>query len=158
MNDLLNEDEFLPKAYDPWRYFFIYYIAAFLLSLMCTLAIRYAGPADDILNYILGFVFLVVPTTLSYLMIFRKKEVAALPLKLNTTGIAVLFLSCFLGVLCAVLFNNFNFANRIEQVWIFPLILLGIYFIVFAITAPLIRYRLKWKQKYKNGRSVTTPQ
>lgn len=156
MNDLLNEDEFLTKPYNPWKRFCIYYSVAFLLNLISIASIRFLKPKDALLVFLIIIIFFVVPPSLSGLMMLRKPEVAMLPLKLNITSIAILFLCCYMGILSIVLYNNLNFLANIEAFWKFPLILLGIYFVVFAITATLIRYRLKWKQKYKNSRTTTT--
>ena len=77
MQDLLNENEFLPKPYNPWRVFFIFYAVAFiqLLFVAALITINFDGGPKT------RFVLISLPVVTAFIMFFFKKKNAFLPIK-----------------------------------------------------------------------------
>ena len=109
MKDLLNEDEFLPKEYNPKRWFVKFYLGAFLGEVTILLLFRYAVHfSNSTVSILVGISNnFILPLALSLLMVFGKKEVLLnVPKNKILTGILVLH-SCYLIPLIANSLKNF---------------------------------------------------
>lgn len=110
MNDLLNEDEFLPKEYNPKRWFFGFYIVACILSVLFFFSVRfyrdYFTNTSATITVILG---LLTPIISSMIMVFAKNDnTLKIRLKSAAYKIFLLFFFCYLSILLLGLFTTFK--------------------------------------------------
>lgn len=147
MNDLLNEEEFLPKEYNPKRRFRKFYVGAFLVEVAILLLFRYAVHfSNSTVSILVGISNnFILPLALSLIMIFGKKEVLLnLPKSKILTGILILH-SCYLIPLIANSLKNFYewiiMQGFDQNYWLLliPLATLAINFgLSVAITIPIV--------------------
>jgi hypothetical protein len=91
MQDLINEEEFLPKAaaYDPWRRFGVFYLIAFVSVIISYTARLYFDSGSGI-RIFLGIYDISMPVLLALGMFLLKKQ--ALELKVATIAATIFLL------------------------------------------------------------------
>lgn len=147
MNDLLNEDEFLPKEYNPKKWFVIFYIASALITaFLYNIESIFSFGTTDSIQIVIGTTAIVTPIILSMIMILSKRDNRVkLSKKRMISTIGALTGSAYLAVVITVLTYNFiHNKTSFELVALsgFLLIYAIIYGITLAIIIPIInRYR-----------------
>jgi len=152
MNDLLNEDEFLPKEhYNPWRWFALFIILCMLINLgaywyVKSLMHTYTpNGIDYTLIIIAGSVFIISPIALSVIMCYANRN--RFKTKTGTLALAI-FLVVFTGLLVN---TASSLAMTISQgatitLMVYTQPFLGyivIYLVSIALTVPFIRRKQK---------------
>lgn len=95
MNDLLSEDEFLSKEYNPKKRFIMFYLMSLVGEAAILLSFKYAVHfSNSTVSILVGIANnFILPLALALLMILGKKEVL-LNVALNKIITAVLILQC----------------------------------------------------------------
>ena len=152
MNDLLNEDEFSSKVYNPKRWFNTFYLCGSLLSLSIFAMVRFYrelfNNATATLAIVLTFL---LPLILSLVMVFSKKKNILLLFPKNAAyHIFILFGFCCASVLSlgiAASIRTLSNLSLIKNILYTILVIAGIYFIIYLITIAIILPILKRSQK-----------
>ncbi|MFP9113307.1 hypothetical protein ACLI1A_05160 [Flavobacterium sp. RHBU_3] len=153
MNDLLNEEEFLPKEYNPKGWFVKFHIVACLLSLIGFGMVRYYRSlfTNTTATITIIFTFL-VPLILSLIMILPKREIL-LQLKPRTVAYKILLLNIFcctvilaLGLIKPLIHSELNL-ETLKYTALVILLMLAIYAIVYGISMAIIIPILKRAQR-----------
>lgn len=156
MNDLLDEDDFLPKQYNPKKWFVGFYITASILSVLFFFSVRfyssYFTNTSANITVILAFL---TPIISSMIMVFAKKDnILKLRLKSAAYKIFILYLFCYLSILLLGLFTTFKnrsqyigtITGMVYTLFITAILYTVLYLVTIAITLPI----LKRAQKIKN--------
>lgn len=156
MNDLLNEEDFLPKEYNPKRWFLKFYLGAFLAEVAILLLFRYAIHfSNSTVSILVGITNnFILPLALSLLMVFGKKEVLLNVSKNKIlTGIFI-FQCCYLIPLIANSLKNFyewiltEGFNQNYWLLLIPLATLAINFgLSVAIAMPIVNRARKIRNR-----------
>lgn len=118
MQDLLNEDEFIKKPYNPWKTFYWFYGIAVVQYILCYLVI---GPVYTFVYPLALFVPLITALTMSY---WGKNKL----LPLSTLALANLLLmgTYFIcGLMLMFYFNRFSNLKTYFSVLILPFLFLA---------------------------------
>jgi len=86
MQDLLNEEEFLKKPYNPWKLFYTFYAIAFIQLLLLVALITFdigGGPKTP-------YVVFCLPIVTAFTMFFFKKKNASLPVRTTAFSLCIL--------------------------------------------------------------------
>lgn len=76
MEDLINEDEFLPEHYNPNSWFGRFYIGAFIFEVLMIVSFRFIVPYNTSLSIFMGIITsFIIPVGLAVVMVFSKKEI-----------------------------------------------------------------------------------
>jgi len=153
MNDLLNEDEFLPKEYNPNRWFIAFYILGSLLSMLTFSMVRFYRELFNNITATITIVFtFLLPLILSLIMVFAKKQniLLLLPIK---AAYKIFLLSFFCGISILTIGIIVSYKNSSPNLNIFTNMLYivlsvgGVYLIVYTLTIAIILSILKRVQK-----------
>ncbi|RYJ44367.1 hypothetical protein [Flavobacterium beibuense] len=159
MQNLLNEEEFIqPKAYNPWRWFFLCYGIEISIVFLFNMILFFFGQPDMTLNistialYIcIGSIFL-----LPFVITFGKKK------NIYKTQYKTILLAVMLGVYCSYFFsilwrltmgfingmNKDSLTSIIDEKIFMGVLFMTLYGIVsFLLCLPILIYLRKKKQK-----------
>ncbi len=149
MNDLLNEDEFFPKEYNPRRWFLIFYLAGIgLTALVPATEYLLRIETTDLSASIVLIMLALIPSLSSMVMILPGKNVI-LRLKPNKAALKILIMHvcCYLTFACflaaKMILDEIYTINEVYGFIIFVIL----YLIVYAITVAIILPILKRSQK-----------
>ena len=149
MDDLLNEEEFLPKEYNPKRWFLIFYLAGILLTALVPSAEYLLGiEITDLSATLIALALILIPLLLSMVMIFTGKNILLLlKLKKASLKIAILHICCYLTFACFITIKTIVDQNYTLNNIYGAVVFLGFYFIIYLITIAIILPILKRSQR-----------
>ena len=140
MKDLLKEEEFIKKPYNPWKLFCVFYAIAFIQFLLFIVTIvafnADAGPNTALAAFL-------IPNITAFTMFFFKKKNALLPAKTIVVGTGLLFGVYTLPATVMSLFGS----NTIGGALGFLVIVLADYLICISIMLLIARARKAGKQE-----------
>lgn len=145
MNDLLNEEEFLPKEHNPKRWFNIFYALSLAISTVCFWGARlFINYLSDIVGQVIVITGVFMPLLLSLLMIFLKKDnILYLKAKKAASAIAILTLlgfCCFISLMIGATIQDHKNMDDIPLFFgVISLVYLGIYLVSIAIILPILK-------------------
>lgn len=99
MNDLLNEEDFLPKEYNPWKWFYTYSLLGFALNSSLLLTAKYFANSPDLFNFSIIFSLFITPVLFSILVSFYPKQQQKTTSKTKSIGIALIYTGNLIGIL-----------------------------------------------------------
>ncbi|MFP9113306.1 hypothetical protein ACLI1A_05155 [Flavobacterium sp. RHBU_3] len=158
MNDLLNEDEFLPKEHNTRWWFWQFFIYSFLGEVTILLIFKYVIHfSSETVSRLVGISNnFILPLAISMMMVFGKKEVL-IHNKKGTIALAVLILQlCYLSpiiVMSYIKIYNTIFSQDVDTEIIViyaisPLFSIVVnYIIAIAIILPIVNRVQKIKNK-----------
>ena len=110
MQDLIKEEEFLKKPYNPWKLFYTFYAIAFIQLLLFIVALLVMGQNAGLKTGIAAFL---LPTITVFVMFFFNKKNALLPYKTIATGTALLFAVYYIPSLIMSIFGGNAIKNAL---------------------------------------------
>ena len=77
MNNLINEEDFLPKVYNPKRWFGTFYLTAIAIAVIILLLFKFVIPSQsNVWTIFYGvLIAIIIPFSLSLAMVLTKKEI-----------------------------------------------------------------------------------
>jgi predicted secreted protein len=154
MNNLLNEEEFFPKEYNPNRWFRIFYAGALIYEAISITAFRFIHIESRAVSIALGIVLgLVLPMSAAMTMVFSKKEILLDTSKSKIILGIFLVLACFFAPRIAIAAYDFvniylQESNIIEAIILMPIAIWLILFIIcIAVVLPLVNRARKIKKR-----------
>lgn len=154
MQDLINEDEFLPKEYNPRGWFARYYVIAIVISIIMLILFKLIH-LENITAIILSAIItgIIIPLSLSLAMVCTKKEILLdTPKSRLVSGIFILQLCYLTPRLFNLLYTYvmIYFSEGMPEVFmplLSPFALLIItYLITLALVIPIVNRARKIKQ------------
>lgn len=110
MQDLLKEEEFLKKPYNPWKLFYTFYAIAFIQLLLFIAALAAIGSNAGLKTGLAAFL---LPTITAFVMFFFNKKNALLPFKTIAAGTALLFAVYYVPAIIMSLFGGNTIINAL---------------------------------------------
>ena len=156
MNDLLNENEFLPKEYNPWNRFYIFSVFTLLEQISFIVILKHFVQFSErntaiIVGITNNFVF---PLLIASFMILGKKELLLHTSKKTIIKGLIILECCYLAPLIInSLSNVYTFALTDGIEYVSPLMLIPLFTISFnlalalVLTLPLINRARKINRK-----------
>lgn len=153
MNDLLNEDDFLPKEYNPNPWFRKFYAGALIYEVVSITIFRFIHIENQTLSIALGIALgLILPMTVAMTMVFAKKEILLDTKKtIIVRGILMLMACFYIPRTIEMAYNLFNIyllegVSYEYKMLLVPLISCIVLFLVtLGITLPLVNRSRKIK-------------
>lgn len=110
MNDLLNEDEFLPKEYNPRGWFNRFYIISSILSTVLFFSVRFLRDYFNNVTATVTIIFsFLIPIIFSMIMVLSKRDnILMLKPKKAAYKVFILFIYCYLSILLLGLVSTFK--------------------------------------------------
>lgn len=141
MNDLLNEDEFLPKKYNPWNRFYIFSVFALLEQISFIVILKHFVQFSERNTAIMvgitnNFIF---PLLIASFMVLGKKELLLHTSKKTIIKGLILLECCYLTPLIINSLSNFYtwaLTDGIEHVY--PLLVIPLFTIAFNLALVLV--------------------
>lgn len=148
MEDLLREEDFARKKYNPGRRFVIFY----LLTFVATIVVYYSSPRGmEIIDD--GFAALsasALPLIISILMVFHKKEIATdSPLKLIGLSAGILTIFYFLALILINIINIKFEPFTLTSLWYCILLSVVNLIVSLAIILPIVAIKQKNNTRWK---------
>jgi|GEM_PF-3045849 len=154
MKDLLNEDEFLRKEYNPRGWFNRFYIISSVLSTVLFLMARFllVEYSNAVIATIIAILALLTPFIFSMIMVFSKRDnVLMLHPKKAAYKVFILVLYCCLSFLLVGLISTFEdrslHISMLIGFFYRVLLTLAIYGLIYLITISIIIPILKRAQR-----------
>ena len=143
MQDLLDEEEFLMKPFNPWKRFGLYSLIIFCFIPLVIWICRNNDEMDDTaVTIAIIFTMAVMPVLLSCLMVFIKKsDVKKLAQQTIIAGVAALMFSCCLSLCASAVYLNYTPDISVDPV-AFPVIVVAyivLFFISLIIILPIVK-------------------
>jgi hypothetical protein len=98
MNDLLNEEEFLPKEYNPWKWYNIYSLAIISVNILLLLTSKYIITDKNMMGFAIIFTCFITPILFSILATFCPKEQLTTSIHNRNFGLAQIYIAGLIGV------------------------------------------------------------
>jgi len=141
MNDLLNENEFLPKEYNPWNRFYIFSVFTLLEQISFIVILKHFVQFSErntaiIVGITNNFVF---PLLIATFMILGKKELLLHTSKKTIIKGLIILECCYLVPLIINSLSNFyTFALTDGIEYVSPLLLIPLFTISFNLALALV--------------------
>lgn len=110
MQDLLKEEEFVKKQYNPWKLFYTFYAIAFIQLLLFVVAVGVMGDNAGHKTVLAAFL---LPTITVFVMFFFNKKNALLPFKTIASGTALLFAVYYFPFIVMSIFGGNSVVNAL---------------------------------------------
>lgn len=137
MNDLLNEEDFLPKEYNPWKWFYTYSILAFSINSSLLLTIKYFTYNSGVFNFAIISTVFIIPIFFSTLVSFFPKQNITITPKTRNFGIALIYTGNLIGILIPAIFIYIK-NNTLVNIWLVITIILCLNMISYSIITTLL--------------------
>lgn len=158
MNNLLNEEEFLPKEYNPNKWLTGFYIGAFIFAIVMLIAFRFIRIENVVLRFLLQITTgIIIPIGLSMFIILGKREILLDAKKSDIVkGIFVLQVCFFVpGILLNAYeyYSAYLYRKTLPELLSFSIIYIPLglslifYLITLAIVIPLVNRARKIKDR-----------
>lgn len=130
MQDLLKEEEFLKKQYNPWKLFYTFYAIAVIQLLLMVAALVVMGSKVGLKTGLAAFL---MPTITVFVMFFFNKKNALLPLKTIAAGTALLFAVYFVPAAIMSVFGGNTVINALAFLLMVAINWLMCFFVMYLI-------------------------
>jgi hypothetical protein len=143
MQDLINEEEFIPKKsnYNPWRSFRMFYAVTFLEFVLLVIFGMLIGDEYD---FLMALLCVFTPVATAMVMFFYKKENAFLSFKIIALGVGLQLFVFYAPLILATGISEPAIAITCINVFLFSV------FLCMVILFPVSRMS---KKKYLMGKS-----
>jgi small-conductance mechanosensitive channel len=137
MKDLLNEEEFLPKEYNPWKWYNTYSLLGLSINSCLLLTTKYFTYNSSVFSFTIIFMVFIIPILFSVLISFYPKQYRTITPKTRSLGIALIYSGNFIGILISAVFIYIS-NNILVNIWLVITIILCLNMISYSIITTLL--------------------
>nr|WP_322624767.1 hypothetical protein [uncultured Flavobacterium sp.] len=155
MNDLLNEEEFLSKEYNPWKWYNTYSLIIICVNILLILVSKYIIENNDAVKFSMIFSGFISPILFASLATFYPKKQLTASIRNRSFGLAQIYIAGSVGVVIPGIIIMYRNIEAFQFLIMGILILLGLNTMSYAIITVIlntITKMLNRKKSVKNER------